>query len=61
MTLNAMLRLQFGFGTSVTSSTKARQVGYLPGGTASVIWGNASGRIEAKISDPLGRYSCMAL
>ena len=61
MNLTAMINHAFGFGTAVTSSVRSRPLGYLAGGTATLIQGNATGRIAKRISDPLGRFSGMAL
>ena len=56
-----MIRMQFGFGTSVTSAAASPKVGYLPGGTVMITRGQTTGRITKLISDRLGRYTCMAL
>ena len=39
MNLTQMIRLEFGYGTSVTSSVETKKNGYLPGGTAMMIQG----------------------
>ena len=61
MNLSSMIKHAFGSGTAITSSDKSRQEGYLPGGTATLIRGNANERIVKCLSDSLGRYSGMAL
>ncbi len=61
MNLTQMIRLEFGYGTSVTSSVETKKNGYLPGGTATMIQGRATGRVTKLIKDTLGRFSGMAL
>ena len=61
MKLTAMICMQFGYGTPVTSAAASPKLGYLPGGTAIIMWGRNTGRITKLISDKLGRNTCMAL
>ena len=56
-----MIRMQFGYGASVTLAAVSPKLGYLPGGTAMVMRGRTTGRITKLISDKLGRYTGMAL
>ncbi len=59
--LNAMMTLQFGHGITTVSSSKDRDEGYLPGGTAMLARGRVAGRVTKRVGDDLGRYSYMAL
>ena len=61
MNLTQMIRLEFGYGTSITSSTESKKNGYLPGGTATLIWGKATGRVNKFIKDKMGCFLGMAL
>ncbi len=60
-TLDAMIRMQFGHGRSVTASGRTDSSGYLPGGTAMVACGKVSGRVIKRVSDDLGRFTYMTL
>ena len=52
--LNAMMQLQFGYGVTAISSSKDRQQGYLPGGTAILARGKVAGRITKRVGDNMG-------
>jgi hypothetical protein len=54
-TLDALIRMQFGHGRSVTSSERPDSSGYLPGGTAMIALGKVSGIVIKRVSDDLGR------
>ena len=55
--VTAAFRQQFGGGQIIPSSATSNKEGYLQGGVAMFITGPANGRIIAKGSDKLGRFS----
>jgi hypothetical protein len=61
MKLAAELYTKFHGGRSITASHRSRKEGYQPGGTAMVARGPICGRVYRRGSDPLGRFTWMAL
>ena len=59
--LATAIQLKFSGGRAITSAMKSKTTGYLPGGSATICQGPASGRVFCRGSDPLGRFTWMAL
>jgi len=59
--LASALQMRFTGSRVVSSSMKAKDDGYLPGGTTMITQGPLSGRVYRRGSDHLGRLSWMAL
>ena len=51
------IRMQFGQGQMVASSSKTSKEGYLPGGTAMLTRGRVTGRIIKKGMDDTGKFT----
>ena len=58
---NMAIKMRFGQGQMVASSSKASKEGYLPGGTAMIAQGRVTGRIIKKGMDDMGRFTWMIL
>ena len=54
---NMEIRMRFGQGKMVASSSKTSKEGYLPGGTAMITQGRVTGRIIKKGMDDMGRFT----
>jgi hypothetical protein len=61
MKLAAELYIKFHGGRSITASHRSQKEGYQPGGTAMVARGPICGQVYRRGSDPLGRFTWMAL